>query len=142
METVTIAYSTFFNQMKSKCINLGPERKVYDISRWSHFSCLRPVAGALTELMWHHLEVSYNFLYPGEGNQANKARLFTSSACVNLIENWCKEYFRVLSVFFKRQLLVFTEKHILVIFNIYIIFFIISILDITNYLCLGDINVL
>ena len=56
--------------------------------------------------------------------------------------NWSKDNFRVLSVFFNRQLLVFTEKHILVIFNIYIMFFIISILDITNYLCLGDINVL
>ena len=53
---------------------------------------------------------------------ANKARIFTSSAHVNLVENWCKEYFRVLSVYFSRQLLVFTEKHILVIFNIYIIF--------------------
>ena len=30
---------------------------------------------------------------------ANKARVFTSSAHVNLVENWCKEYFRVLSVF-------------------------------------------
>ena len=57
---------------------------------------------------------------------------------VFFVENWCKEYSRVLSVF----LLVFTEKHILVIFNIHIIFFILSILDITNYLCLGDINVL
>ena len=73
---------------------------------------------------------------------ANKARIFTSSAHVNLVENWCKEYFRVLSVFFNRQILVFTEKHILVIFNIYIIFFIISILGITNYIYLGDINVL
>ena len=43
---------------------------------------------------------------------------------------------------FNRQLLVFAEKHMLVIFNIYILFFIISILDVTNYLCLGDINVL
>ena len=43
--------------------------------------------------------------------------------------------FDFFSVFFNRQLL-------LVIFNIYIIFFVISILDITNYLCLGDINVL
>ena len=75
-------------------------------------------------------------------NPANKACVVISSAHVNLDENWCKEYFQVLLVFFNRQLLVFTEKHILVIFNIYIIHFIISILDITNYLCLGDINVL
>ena len=33
---------------------------------------------------------------------ANKARVFTSSARVNLVENWCKEDFRVLSVFFNR----------------------------------------
>ena len=74
-----------------------------------------------------------------ENYPANKARVFTSSARVNLVENWCKEH---VSVFFNRQLLFFTEKHILVIFNINIIFFVISILDITNYLCLGDINVL
>ena len=29
------------------------------------------------------------------------ARVFTSSACVNLVENWCKEHF--LSVFFNRK---------------------------------------
>ena len=33
---------------------------------------------------------------------ANKACVFTSSARVNLVENWCKEDFRVLSVFFNR----------------------------------------
>ena len=80
--------------------------------------------------------------YGGLGYPANKAHVFTSSARVNLVENWCKEDFQVLSVFFNRQLLVFTEKHILVIFNIHMIFLIISRLDITNYLCLGDINVL
>ena len=87
-----------------------------------------------TTLNMAHPESMYPVEYP-----ANKARVFTSLACVNLVENWCKEYFRVLSVFFNRQLLVFTEKHILVTFNIYIIF---SILDINNCLCLGDINVL
>ena len=70
----------------------------------------------------------------GEVLSCHHVTVLTSSALVNLVANWCKEYFRVLSVFFNRQLLV--------IFNICIRCFIISILDIPNYLCLGDINVL
>ena len=50
---------------------------------------------------------------------------------------WLKTGANDISEFFQY----FSTKHILVIFNIYIIFFI-SILDITNYLCLDDINVL